>query len=252
MWYTWGKWRQPSSGIKWPRFDVYRLDNITSLLLNQVTALVLMAQICNTTMHDRNVFPRERSRTLFVFLLAWHGEGALTFLWSHGGWLKVYLETKGTCKALFAQIVCVLCSNVLHLKKCVTCYQNSSVVMYHVGGWFLASDFLISQEVGWFTSRMIFQHYLWGTCIWSSIMKLIYCLLPSYGIWFLILQDHGAPQAKGSLFGASILATESMAGTVTGRMPWLSIQFCYKEWINKAPYWLSILWSFKFSLQRMN
>jgi hypothetical protein len=88
-------------------------------------------------MHYRNVFPRERSRTLF-FLLAWHEEGALSFCEAKGGWLIVYLETKGTGKPL-AQIVYVLCSkqinNVLPLnKRCLPCYENSSVVIYHVGG----------------------------------------------------------------------------------------------------------------------
>jgi hypothetical protein len=34
------------------------------------------------------------------FLLAWHGEGTVSFCEAKGGWLIVYLETKGTGKAL--------------------------------------------------------------------------------------------------------------------------------------------------------
>jgi hypothetical protein len=145
--------------------------------------------------------------------------------------------------------------------------------MYHVGSWFSVSDFLISQEVGWFTSRMVFNISFGALCIWSSIMKFICCLLPSSRIWFFILQDRGAMVDPRPWTYSSGLASLSLSqsGTAMGRPWWwwlamyrlmsgvetmvtsfigLAVQappgmlwnfkFPGRGWSSKATYWLPI------------
>jgi hypothetical protein len=69
-----------------------------------------------------------------------------------------------------------------------------------------------SQEVGWFTWIIVFQHKLWGTLylIFNYEVYLLFVAIHLDLIFYpSISWSHGGPQAMDSLFRASILVTES-------------------------------------------
>jgi hypothetical protein len=104
-------------------------------------------------------------------------------------------------------------------KRCLPCYENSSVVIYHVGGWFSVSD-SFHRKLDGLLQEWVLNISFWGLCIWSSIMKFICCLLPSSRIWFFILQYHGAMEDPRPWTHSLGLASLSLSQPGTAMRTW--------------------------------